>query len=151
MSKQYSRGPHPLSIFSLLPINNHARKVLEDPINAQAHLVSTHSNGIDHLDIGHFNSISGYTNLANPGRGMDSDIHMNSKYISVSQCSFEIDPQSKVITLWDRSREETTRVTGTDATKFDPSPNRRVIVEPDSDIMITMGSEESMRVRFWFM
>jgi hypothetical protein len=52
------------------------------------------------LDIGHMRSESGQSTLATMGR--NADIHINNRSISKVHVSFEIDPDTHVVLLYDR-------------------------------------------------
>jgi len=98
--------PHPLALFSLEPENERAKNVVAHPCNS--HLVSTlRDDGAIALDIG-FNIRSKSCNtLATLGRG-EADIILEGSSIAKVQCSFEIDLDTNVVMLYDRSHGQTT-------------------------------------------
>ncbi|KAI1153672.1 kinase-like domain-containing protein [Nemania diffusa] len=136
---------HPLVLFSLKPINQRAFDVLANPING--HLVSIWGNGTRVLDIGHIHSISGNTTtLATLGR--NADIIVGGSSISRVQCSFEIDPDTNIVMLYDRSHSLSTQVFGDDAMPFQYGRPRKVVVHQTVNTVIGMGGEKRDLVLF---
>jgi hypothetical protein len=126
--------PHPLALFSLRPVNERARAVVTDPNHD--HFVSTLPDGTLALDIGHIRSKSCGT-LATLGR--DADIYVPGSSIAKLQCSFEVDLDTNVVMLYDRSHAQTTQVYGENATPFEPGRLRKVVVQQELNTMIGMG------------
>jgi hypothetical protein len=139
--------PHPLALFSLVPINKRAKAVIADPLND--HLVSENECGNLVLDIGfHIRSKSRNT-LATLGRG-DADIFVAGSNIAKIQCSFEIDLDTNIVMLYDRSHGQTTQVLavpGDDVKPFEYGRLRKVVVQERLNTIIGMG-EGRGRVQF---
>lgn len=135
-------GPQPYSLFSLLPLNDRAKEILELPENA--HLVSTLRPGqekpaVQGLDIGfHIRSTSRYT-LATIGRHGDIVIKGNS--ISRIHCSFELDEHNKEeVMLQDRSSNNSTELLGMTKVPFEPGrPHRRVVIDRSINLEFGLG------------
>ena len=128
-------SPHPLALFSLFPITDPAKAVVQHPCNK--HLVSQLENEIV-LDIGHTRSISGdHATLATLGR--HGDITIEGRNISRIQCSFEIDNETKVVMFYDRSHSQTCQVFGEGATPFVYGRPRKVVVQPKLNTIIGIG------------
>ncbi|KAI1414396.1 kinase-like domain-containing protein [Hypoxylon sp. FL1857] len=145
-TREYPEGPHPLSLFSLVPNNQQAQEVMRNSYNA--HLVSKHSDGVLALDIGHVLSRNPRTTLATLGRQSDSDIVVEFDYISRNQCSFEINPASEEIALEDNSGRRTTRVARPGTADFTPIPQDGVDIWQDQNIIFMMGVMEPQCVKF---
>lgn len=134
-------SPHPLAFFSLLPLNDRARAVLEHPENA--HLVSTlvdKNNKAGYgLDIGPFiGSKSRYT-LATIGRC--GDIIVEGRGISRIHCSFELHDGNKTeVMLQDRSSNRSTKLFGETAMGFESErAHRRVVVDKTINLVFGLG------------
>ncbi len=139
--------PHPLALFSLIPVrgNDRAKDVVAN--SANSHLVSKLSNGALALDIGfHIRSKSSDT-LATLGRS-DTDIILEGSSIGRVQCSFEIDLDTGVVMLYDRSNSQTTQVFGENATPFEWGRSRRVVVQKKLNTIIGMGGVRCDLVQF---
>ncbi|EEH06284.1 serine/threonine-protein kinase ppk11 [Histoplasma capsulatum G186AR] len=141
--------PHPLALFSLVPLENRARAALDHPDNS--HLVSTfndeNGNQVAGIDIGfHIGSTSRYT-LATLGRS-GADVTVEGSSISRIQCSFELNPDSHVVMLYDRSNSQTTQVFGEDAIPFETGRIRRIAVEPRLNTRFGIGGVRSDLVQF---
>jgi hypothetical protein len=64
---------------------------------------------------------------------------MEGSSISRLQCSFEIDLDSGVVMLYDRSSIQTTQVSGENATPFESGRLRRVVVQEKLNTIIGTG------------
>ena len=127
---------HPLALFSLKPHNPRAHDAVAHPSNIYLH--STLPDGALALDVG-FNIRSQSRNtLATLGRN-DTDIIVEGSSIGRVQCSFEIDLDSRVVMLYDRSNGQTTQVFGDNATPFEHGRLRRVVVQKGLNTIIGMG------------
>jgi len=125
--------PHPLAVFSLIPLNPRAEAVVNHPENQ--HLVSLvpdtrariYEGGVLHgLNIGfHIGSRSRYT-LATLGR--NGDIVVEGSNIARVQCSFEIHEDTEEILLYDRSTSRSTQTIGENAMPFDEGRLERYVV-----------------------
>ncbi|KAK2785918.1 hypothetical protein FQN52_008185 [Onygenales sp. PD_12] len=136
--------PHPLALFSLLPLNERANAVVADPSNA--HLVSKLKDE-SVLDIGlHIRSKSPNT-LATLGRG-DVDVYVAGSTLAKIQCSFEIDQGTNTVMLYDRSHSQTTQVFGDDAIPFEHGRTRKIVVHPKLNSIIGMGGAARNLVLF---
>jgi hypothetical protein len=136
---------HPLVLFSLVPKNDRSENVLAHPSNS--HLVSRLPNNKLALDIGfHIRSESCNT-LATLGRG-DADIFVEGASIAKIQCSFEINVETNVVMLYDRSHAETTQVFGENVTPFEHGRIRKVVVQDELNTIIGMGGERQNLVQF---
>lgn len=117
--------PHPLAWFALIPVNDRAKSVLDNPENRP--FVSKSSDGTLVLDVGHIRSKSGNTTLTTLGRG-DADIFIEGSSIVKIQCSFEINPTTNVVLFYDRSYGQTTQVFGKNSTPFENGRICKVVV-----------------------
>ncbi|KAI1348384.1 kinase-like domain-containing protein [Xylaria sp. FL0043] len=139
--------PHPLALFSLVPLNTRAHEVVADPSNA--HLASRLPDDTLVLDIGHVRSKSPLdtaTTLATLGR--DADILVSGSIISRVQCSFEIDPTTNVVMFYDRSHSQSSQVFGKNAIQFGYGRPRKVVVNNDTNTKIGMGGQKRNLVIF---
>ncbi len=137
--------PHPLALFSLVPLNDRALAVLTHPDNTG--LVSTLADGRLGLDVGfHVGSSSRYT-LATLGRS-GADITVEGSSISRIQCSFEIHEEYDVVMLYDRSNSLSTQVSGTNATPFERGRARRIVMGIDFNTEIGIGGVSCDLIRF---
>ncbi|PGH03967.1 serine/threonine protein kinase [Blastomyces parvus] len=148
MSAQPRASPHPQSIFSLLPLNENAHAVIQNPSNS--HLLSSHVDSIQKqhfmLNVGfQIGSAARYT-LATLGR--NGDIIVDGPSISRIQCSFEILPEYDVVMLYDESTSQTTQVFGDHATPFRPGCKRKVVVGQWFNNIIGMGGIGCDQVQF---
>src|SRR5438045_265015 len=126
-------SPHPLTVFSLIPLNPRAEDVVDHPENQ--HLVSlvpgtksrNNEEGVQHgLNIGfHIGSKSRYT-LATLGR--NGDIIVEGSSIARVQCSFEIHQDTEEIMLYDQSTSRSTQTIGEKAMPFDGERSERYVV-----------------------
>ena len=109
--------PHPGVLFSLRPRSERAKRLVAHPNNA--HNVSTLSDGTLALHVGFHLHGKSSTTLATLGRGVHADIFVEGSDISRVQCSFEIDLDTGVVMLYDRSFANSTQVYGEGATPFE--------------------------------
>ena len=126
--------PHPLALFSLVPENEWAKVVLIHP--SKSHLVSALPRG-ERLafDIGfHIRSKPSNT-LATLGLN-DTDIILEGASIARLQCSFEINLETSVIMLYDRSNGQITQAFGENATSFKYGCPHRVSYRNISSILL---------------
>lgn len=140
--------PHPQAIFSLLPLNENAHAVIQNPSNY--HLLSNHIDGMHKqqvvLNVGfQIGSAARYT-LATLGR--NGDIIVDGPNISRIQCSFEILPEYDVVMLYDESTSQTTKLFGDEATPFKPGCKRRVVIGERFNNIIGMGGTGCDQVQF---
>lgn len=137
---------HPLALFSLKPYNLRAHDVVAHPCNS--HLVSIlPKDGALALDVGFNIRSKSCDTLATLGRG-DTDIFVEGSSIAKVQCSFEIDLDSRVVMLYDRSNGLTTQVSGDNATPFEHGRRRRVVVQKGLNTLIGMGGVGCDLVQF---
>ncbi|CAG8886341.1 unnamed protein product [Penicillium egyptiacum] len=141
---------HRLALFSLKPLNEQAKEVVNDRYNR--HLTSSLPDGTLVLDIGfQIRSKSNQNRtLATLGRG-DADIFVDGITIAKIQCSFEIEPATNVIMLYDRSHGQTTQVFGDDAKPFEPGRVRQVVVQKGLNSRLGMGGRAQNTVQFEFL
>lgn len=126
--------PHPLALFSLKPLNPRAEAVLA----RNDHLASRLRRGELVLDVGHAPSRTGdKATLATLGR--NGDIELEGSSIAKTQCSFEIDLETKVVMFYDRSHSQTSKVFGQGAIPFEYGRPRKVVVQENVNTMIGMG------------
>jgi hypothetical protein len=138
--------PHPLTLFSLIPLN---KRAAEDVINDadNRHLVSFVPGARNRLNsqevarglnIGfQIGSKSSHT-LATIGR--NGDIIVEGSSISRIQCSFEIQKDTEEIFLYDRSSAWSTQTFGPNAQPFElERPDRRVIVAEEVNNQFGIG------------
>ena len=140
----------PKALFSLAPINPKARAATSDARNEdRAYKIPGEEIAIA---IG-FDSLSragnSYT-LATLGRGHDVDIYVGGSMISKIQCSFEMNLDTSVVMLYDRSTAQTTQVHGQNATPFQHTrePPRRVVIDQELNDIITLGGAARDLVQF---
>ncbi|KAF2179939.1 kinase-like protein [Zopfia rhizophila CBS 207.26] len=145
MPRRPRSHPHPLALFALKPLNERAEDVVAHPIND--YFVSTLNDGTLGLDVGHVRSKSGNSTLATLGRG-DADIFVEGSSIAKIQCSFEIDLNTNIVMLYDRSHGQTTQVFGENATPFQHGRLRKVVVQKGLNTIIGMGGEGRNLVQF---
>ncbi|KAI0548152.1 kinase-like domain-containing protein [Xylaria curta] len=130
---------HPLSLFSLVPLNHRAIQVLNSPHNKR--FVRETGNGQRVLEIGHIRSTSGNAStLATMGR--DGDIILEGNTISKKQCSFEINQDTNVILFYDRSHTGTCQVyefPGSQTKPFESGRPRKVVVGSKLNRCIGLG------------
>ena len=99
------------------------------------------------LDAGHVQLSSGNPNtLATIGK--NGDIVVAGSNISRVQCSFEINPDSKVIMFYDRSHCKTSQVFGKGSVPFEECRPRKVVVQPDLNTIIGRGGAGQDLVQF---
>ncbi|PVH72172.1 hypothetical protein DL98DRAFT_596263 [Cadophora sp. DSE1049] len=139
--------PHLLALFSPKPHNPRARDVVAHPCNIYLHSTLPDANGALALGVG-FNIRSQSRNtLATLGRN-DTDIIVEGSSIGRVQCSFEIDLDSRVVMLYDRSNAQTTQVSRDNATPFEYGRLRRVVVQKGLNTIIGMGGVGCGLVQF---
>lgn len=138
---------HRLALFSLKPLNEHAKNVVNHPWNQ--HLTSKLTDGTIVLDIGFQIRSRSHHTLATLGRG-DADIFVDGITIANIQCSFEIEPATNVIMLYDRSHGQTTQLFGNDAVPFEHGRVRQVVVQKDLNSRLGMGGRAQNTVQFEF-
>jgi len=136
------RPPHPLALFSLVPVRGNKRA--EDAVSHTDNIrhVSTISNSTEALDVGFHIRGKSSTTLATLGRGIEADIYLEGSSIAKVQCSFEIDLDTGVVMFYDRSHGRTTQVYGDNATPFEHERVRKVLVRKDLNTIIGMGGEK---------
>ncbi|WEW58107.1 hypothetical protein PRK78_003574 [Emydomyces testavorans] len=102
------------------------------------------------LDIGfHICSHSSNT-LATLGRGENADIFIDGSSISRIQCSFEVNYDSGVVMLYDRSNAQSTQVFGDNVVPFEHGRPRRVVVSDEINTTLGMGGVGCNLVLFQF-
>jgi hypothetical protein len=99
---------HPLTRFSLVPLNDRAKAVTTRPTNA--HIARRLADGTTVLDIGRVLSISGNTALVTLGRA--GDVLVEGTSVSRLQCSFEVDPDSDFVLFHDHLRGQNSSFRG---------------------------------------
>lgn len=146
--------PHPLTLFSLVPLNERAYEVLQHRNNG--HLVSFLEDArnrfappLQGINIGfHISSKSQYT-LATFGRGNAADIVLEGNSFSRIQCSFEVDETTQEIMLQDRSSNNSTQLLGETAIPFEIGrPRRRVLIKRDCNRVFGFGGTKCDLVQF---
>lgn len=136
--------PHPSALFSLSPLNARARAVVVHPDNS--YLTSTLPDGTLVLDIGfHVHSKSANI-LATLGR--NGDITLQGSSIAKIQCHFEINLESNVVLLCDKSTYHTTQVYGKNAVPFEYGRPRLVVVHPELNTIIGIGGAGRNLIQF---
>lgn len=142
---------HGSALFCLIPLNKPAEHAVDHPNNR--HLVARTTGGRRGLKVGSHKSETKHT-LATLGRGQNADIFVEGAGISKIQCSFEIEPTSGAVMLYDRSRLHTTQVYGENATPFEHGRVRKVLVQAELNTEIGLGGKGTDRVRFaldWYL
>ena len=122
------RPPHPLALFSLVPVrgNERAKRAAAHPDNIRH--VSTLPDGVEALDVGFHIRGKSSTTLATLGRGVEADIYVEGSSIAKVQCSFEIDLDTSAVMFFDRLHSCTTQVSSENATLFEHERIRKVLV-----------------------
>lgn len=115
----------PLPLFSLKPCSSRAKLVVAHPSNS--HLVTELNDGTLTIKVGFNIRSQSYGTLITLSRG-DTDIFVECSSISRVQCSFEIDLETNVIILYDRSQSQTTQVFGGNAILFEHGRLCKVVV-----------------------
>lgn len=134
---------HPCELFTLIPLNDCARRVVNDPYNS--HLLTPVPNGELGIYIGHVRSNT-HGVLATMGR--DGDILVQGNTIGRRHCSFDIS-SGGVIMLHDHSRYHSTQVSGECAMPFEMARTpRRVIVTREVNTILGMGGLRSDLIQF---
>lgn len=131
----YPTSPRPLALFSLIPVSAAARAAVNHPNNDT--FVSEGDNG-PVFDIGHTQPKPCGT-LVTLGRGPEADIFLGSCFIAKSQCSFMIDPDTKVIMLHDLSHQRSTQPFGPESVPFEGDRKRQVVVCRNVNTQLGMG------------
>ncbi|KIH91211.1 hypothetical protein SPBR_01482 [Sporothrix brasiliensis 5110] len=133
--------PQSLALFFLEPLNGAAFAVAEDDSNK--HLLWEPNV----FGIGHVASKTGNpTVLATIGR--DGDIYIPDGNISRVHCSFELDADTGIVMLYDRSNSQTTQTVGNDAFPFEFGRPRKVVVMPDMNTTFGIGGIRSDKYQF---
>ncbi|KAL6410084.1 CAMK kinase [Ilyonectria robusta] len=127
-------SPRPLALFSLIPVSKAALDAVNDPLNAD--FVSESDCGLV-FDIGHRLPKPCGT-LATLGRG-EVDIFLSSVKIARAQCSFIVNPDTKVIMLHDLSHQQSTKTFGPDCEPFAVDCKRQVVVCDGVNTQLGMG------------
>ncbi|KAJ5158879.1 uncharacterized protein N7500_008530 [Penicillium coprophilum] len=143
----YYPNHHRLALFSLKPLNKQAQKVVNHPLNQ--HLTSKLPDGTTVLDIGFQIRSRSQRTIATLGRA-DADIFVEGTAISRLQCSFEIEPTTNVILLYDRSNGQTTQLFGEDAVPFEHGRLRRVVIQKDMNSRMSMGGGSVQFEFIWY-
>ncbi|KAI0390039.1 kinase-like domain-containing protein [Xylariaceae sp. FL0594] len=131
---------------SLLPSNQRAREVVEDPSNA--HLLSVVHFGEVGINVGHCRSVSGENILASLGRNGDIIIQDPDKKISKEHCWFEINKVTGVVMFHDRSIARSSQVFGLHCHPFNSVGIRQVVVAQDLNEEIGLGGAHRDDIRF---
>ncbi|ERT00366.1 serine/threonine protein kinase [Sporothrix schenckii ATCC 58251] len=133
--------PQSLALFFLNPLNRAAYEVAGNDSNK--HLLWEPRV----FGIGHVASKSGNpTVLATIGR--DGDIYIPDENISRVHCSFELDADTGIVMLYDRSNSQTTQTVGNDAFPFEFGRPRKVVVMPDINTTFGIGGIRSDKYQF---
>ncbi len=140
----------PKALFSLVPTNPKAHTATSDARNEdRAYKIPDQGTaiaiGFDNLS----RAGNAYT-LATLGRGHDVDIYVGGSTISKIQCSFEMNLDTSVVMLYDRSTAQTTQVHGENATPLEHTrgPPRRVVIDENLNDVITLGGAARDLVQF---
>jgi hypothetical protein len=136
------RPPHPLALFSLIPYCENERATRAVAYLDNIRHVLTLPDGVEALDIGFHIRGKSSTTLATLGRGVDADIYVEGSSIAKIQCSFEIDLDTGVVMLYDRSFANSTQVSGENAMLFERERDeRKVLVQKGLNTIIGIGGE----------
>ncbi|KAI0139593.1 kinase-like domain-containing protein [Hypoxylon sp. NC0597] len=125
---------HPRTLFSLRPKTSNATKVLEQVENR--YLVSRSRFFGLVLDIGHLQTKSPKTLVATLGRGGESHVRINLKFVSRLQCRFCIE-RGQVV-LYDESSTKSTQFIDVDGNDL-LSGKRKIVVTGHKHGMLVMG------------
>lgn len=137
--------PSDLTLFLLVPVNKRAEEVLRHPSNR--HLLYILPKGERALKVGFNIRSQSAGTLATLGRN-NTDIIIDGPSIARIQCSFEFDPESKLVMLSDRSHLQTTQVYGENATPFEHGRIRQVVVHENLNTIIGLGGAACDLVKF---
>ncbi|KAL8669344.1 MAG: hypothetical protein Q9168_006060 [Polycauliona sp. 1 TL-2023] len=147
-------NPYPNALFSLLPLNPKAEAVTSHERNENAAYRISDANQAPKyaLSIGFHNGSKARDahTLAVIGRGGDVDIYIEGSSMSKVQCSFELDLDTKVVMLFDRSTAHTTQVYGESSTPFQHERllPRKVVIDRGVNRYIGMGGAARNLIRF---
>ncbi|KAK2762587.1 hypothetical protein FQN54_000760 [Arachnomyces sp. PD_36] len=141
--------PPPGTIFSLIPLNQEALDVANNPLNSRL-ACDLWGNGTA-LSVGSVPSKSP-TSLITIGRDPGNDIYVEHDSVSRVQCSFEIHPRSQAVMIWDRSNQGSTQVLHQEGSDTFPIQawRRKVVVHKgvNTAFGIGEGDDDTPVVRF---
>ncbi|KAF8846778.1 kinase-like protein [Acephala macrosclerotiorum] len=137
--------PHHLALFSLAARNDRAHEVIAHQSNS--HLISKLPNEALGINVGFNIRSKSRGTLATLGRS-NTDILVEGSSIGRVQCSFEIDLESRVVMLYDRSNSQTTQVSSENCQSFEPGRLRRIVVQRGLNTVIGMGGTRRDLVQF---
>ncbi|EFX03504.1 serine/threonine-protein kinase-like protein [Grosmannia clavigera kw1407] len=143
---------HHLALFSLLPLNAAAAKVVKAKENIGIASILVVDGVRRHaLDIGRTRTKLGDCGtLATLGRC--GDVVVDEPYISRIQCSFEVNPSSKIVMFCDRSPSQTCEVFGDEVFSLDRGQGfrgaRKVAVTRKINTIIGMGGTGGDLIKF---
>ncbi|KAJ5350118.1 hypothetical protein N7541_007845 [Penicillium brevicompactum] len=136
-------------VFSLLALNDRAADVIKHPSNER--LAWTDEYGTTYLGI-EFDPkprrLKPRPTIALLGRADYADIIIDGADISKIHCSFDVNLETNIIMLHDRSTAKTTNVSGREhvsgkeAIPFDDHRVRKVVILPMVETILTIGDEE---------
>ncbi|KMU72587.1 hypothetical protein DIZ76_016964 [Coccidioides immitis] len=146
--------PHPLSVFSLVPLNERSSRALYHPKN-QPHV----SYLPDYWDDDHFPGEARGINVGfniNSKRpctlatiGRDADIVVSGVNISRVHCSFEIAANAEIFMLRDQSINQSTQFTGLDAIPLEAGRvPRQVVIHPTRNTEFGFGNANADLYQF---
>ncbi|KAG5801200.1 hypothetical protein H9Q71_014218 [Fusarium xylarioides] len=123
--------PHPLALFSLVPLNPRADE-RRRPSDQRP----------PRLDAERWQTCSRHRSRRN------GDVFIEGSSIAKVQCSFEIDPNTDVVMFYDRSHSLSSQVFGENATPFEYGRPRKVVVQKKLNTTIGLGGERRNLVQF---
>lgn len=123
-------------LFALRPVNDRAKEVVNDPANAS--FVEFVENKPE-LRIGQHSSRSSAATLVAIGRHETNDIYVRNSSISRFQCTFEVNTETNIILLYDKSTINTTQVYGDKSKPFELGRARKVVVLPEWNTRLGIG------------
>lgn len=144
-NRQPARGPHPLALFSLKPLNTPADTVLAHPVNSK--LLSELPDGSTVLDVG-FNIHSKYPGALATLGSDHADILVKGSDIAPIQCTFEVNWDTGFVLLRDNSIDKTTQFFGPDAIPFQDGRPRRIVVVKGINSKFAIGGTGAGSMQF---
>jgi len=154
MPTPHEGGPHPGTIFTLIPLegSEHAKKATYDEANLGLISITKYGRGID---VGIAVRSATYQTLARLGNDTGRNyIRIKGYKVEHLQCTFEIHEASRCVMLYDRSHRANTKIIKHEPTvtqevfPFETGRRRRVLVAPRINVAIGMGGDNGDLLRF---
>lgn len=139
----------PSVLFYLIPLNDTAQNVAEDPSNRVFWAQDTEGQNI--LAVGHVDSLCpDQGTIVTLGR--QGDITIANTMISRHHCSFVVHQESRLVMVIDKSLSQTTTLVGKtskdEVLSFEPGRPRRIALNSDATTCIGLGGAHKNLVQF---